>query len=259
MSGEVAAITPDSVEHEPGDELELVGEHVLAVHRRRRRWCRRGWRSCPRDRDPAAGVERAGVLPRRRVGHAAAVGILGRFRDPQAAASRPSRCSSTLAMSGSAATSVRSNSGCTSIFAAALAGWVGPPSDVAQRIAHLVLLQELVEVRPLAGPRDAAQQDRAVVRPVEVLVEMAGDRHERAVRGAAALGRPLVGPHLRLDVVDADALAAAGQLVGALLHGRVARPGGLRRVRRRPGPAPPAGCPCRSRSRRPSPSWRRPG
>ena len=31
-------------------------------------------------------------------------------------------------MSGSAATSVRSNSGCTSIFAAALAGAVGPPS-----------------------------------------------------------------------------------------------------------------------------------
>ena len=33
-----------------------------------------------------------------------------------------------LAMSGSAATRLRSNSGCTSSFAAALAGAVGPPS-----------------------------------------------------------------------------------------------------------------------------------
>ena len=57
-----------------------------------------------------------------------------------------------------------------------------PALDVAQRVALFVRLQELVDVRPLARPRDAAQQQRAVVGPVEVLVEVTGDRDEAAIR-----------------------------------------------------------------------------
>ncbi len=164
-----------------------------------------------------------------------------------------------LAMSGSAATSVRLNSGCTSIFAAAFAGRGRPAFGIAQGVAELAPSStQLVDVRALARPRDAAQQDRAVVRAVEVLVEMPGDRDERAVRRAAAVDSALVGPHLRLDVVDADLLAAARQLVGAPLE--------VRRCARRPpsactrsrGCGPRAACPCRSRSRRPSPSSTRP-
>ena len=82
-----------------------------------------------------------------------------------------------------------------------LGGSRGSALDVAQAVAELVFLQELVDVRAFSGPRDSAQQDRAVVRAVEILVEMPGDRHERPVRRAAAVSGALVGPHLRLHVV----------------------------------------------------------
>ena len=75
---------------------------------------------------------------------------------------------------GSAATSVRSNSGCTSIFPAALARSGRSTFDVAQVVAELVLRQELVGVGALAGPGDPAQQNRAVVRPIEILERCPG-------------------------------------------------------------------------------------
>src|ERR671913_60429 len=48
----------------------------------------------------------------------------------------------------------------------------GSAFDVPQRVALLVGLEQLVDVRTLTGPGDAAQEQRPVVDAVEVLVEM---------------------------------------------------------------------------------------
>ena len=115
------------VEHEAGDELELVGEDVLAIHHAVAVGVRQ-------DRD---GVFRIAVL---RAGcsdplsfHGSVFGTLRPlgYSGVSETQSRPRSSQSmfiAFVISGSAATSVRSKSGCTSIFAAALAGAVGPPS-----------------------------------------------------------------------------------------------------------------------------------
>ena len=175
--------------------------------------------------------ERPGVLPQIGVGHAAAVRILRRLRNPEPALVIPvdvHRLVDQRLGGDEGEVELRMDldlrGGLRRCGRAAL--------DVAQRVTLLVRRQELVDVGPLAGPRDTAQQQRAVVRTVEVLVEVSGDRDEAAVRRLAAFDRALVGPDLRLDVVHADPLAAAGELVGAALRPGVAGAGGLRRVRR---------------------------
>ena len=199
MSGDVAAMTPDAVEHESGDELQLVGEHVLAIHHAVAVRVRE-------DRNRVLRIavlppaERPAVLPRFRVRQPAAVGILGSLRDPQAAAIVPVDVHGLLdeRLGGDERqVELRVHLDLRGGFG----GGGGSPFDVAQAVAELVFLQELVDVRAFSGPRDPAQQDRAVVRAVEILVEMPGDRHERPIRRAAAVSGALVGPHLRLHVV----------------------------------------------------------
>ena len=171
----------------------------------------------------------------RRVRHAAAVRVLGRLGDPQPALLVPvevhrlpdeglGRDERQVELGMHLDPRRRIGRGGRSAF------------DVAEAVAGFTFLQELVHVRAPAGPRDPAQQDRPVVRAVEILVEMPGNRHERAIRRAAAVGGALVGPHLRLDVEDAHAFAAAGELLGTLLESRVARAGRLRRVGRGQNP-----------------------
>src|SRR5688500_19194524 len=90
-----------------------------------------------------------------------------------------------------------------------LRGSRGSAFDVPQRVAFLVGLEQLVDVRTLAGPGDAAQEQRPIVDAGEVLVEMPGGRNEAAIRRPSAFDRALVGPDLRLDVGDAHPLSAA--------------------------------------------------
>ena len=222
MSGDVDAMTPSLVEHEPGDELELVGEDVLAIHHAVAV-------GVGQDRDGVLGIarlrerlERAGVPRRCRVRHASAVGILGRFRHPQPALLVPIDVH-RLGDERLGGDERQVELGVHLDLRGGLRRRGRAAFGVAQRVAELVLLHQLVDVGALAGPRDAAQQDRAVVGAVEVLVEVSGDRDEGAIRRAAAVDGLLVGPHLRLDVVDADLLAAARQLVGAALEVGVAR------------------------------------
>ena len=190
MSGDGRGDDAALVEDEPGDELELVGEDVLAVHDAVAV-------GVGEDRDGVL-ADRASAVPARAircpataavVRHAPAVRILGRFRDPQPAAlvpvdvhrlgdqrlggdERQVELGMHLDLRGglrrARSVRLRRSAGASPSF---------------------VFLDELVDVRALARPRDAAQQDRPVVRAVEVLVEMPGDRDERAVRRAAAARR----------------------------------------------------------------------
>ena len=129
MSGDVRDDHAVLVEDEAGDEIEPVGEDVLLVHDAVAVGVRE-------DRDRVLGIavllparSEPRVLPR--------LSVFGQPRRPLGYSGvsethrRPFSSQSmfiALLISGSAATSVRSNSGCTSIFAAALAGAVGPPS-----------------------------------------------------------------------------------------------------------------------------------
>ena len=220
------------VEDEPGDELELVGKDVALVHHA-------VFIGIREDRDRVlrlAGClrthERPGILPELGVLRAPAVGILRRFRDPEAAALVPvdvHRLGDQRLGRYQRQVEVRMHLDRRRRLRRMHRAAIG----IAQRVAELFLLDELVEVRPACRPGDPAQQNRAEVRPVEVLVHVARDGHERAIRRLAAVDGALVGPHLRLDVVDADAAAARRQLFGAALEADVARAGGLRRVGRR--------------------------
>ncbi len=208
-----------------------------------------GSRSCCRRSDPLSF--HGSVF-----GSFAAVRILGRFRDPQPAALVPVDVHGLVDQGlGRDERQIELR---VHLDLRGSLGWSGrSPFDVAQVVAELVLRQELVDVRALAGPGDPAQENRAVVRSIEILVEVPGDRNERAIRRLAAVHGALVGPHLRLHVVDAHALAAAGELLGPFLGGWHCGQAASA-CRRQPESWPRAGCPCRSRSRRPSPSWTRP-
>lgn len=81
--------------------------------------------------------------------------------------------------------------------------------DVAQRIAQLARFAELVDVLTLSGPGDAAQDQAADAVVAEVAMVMAGDA------GEGAILLLLIGPHLRLDVVNVHGLLLCHSLGGA--------------------------------------------
>ena len=83
--------------------------------------------------------------------------------------------------------------------------------DIAQRIAQLCRFAQFVDVFTLSGPGDAAQDHRADAVVAEIAMIMAGNAGE----GAILLF--LIGPHLRLDVVNIDRLLLRHGLGGTLL------------------------------------------
>ena len=212
------------VEDKTGHELELVGEHVLPIHQAIAIRVRQ-------NRDGVLGIacltgrpERPRIPPWRHVQHAPAVRILRGLRDPQPALLVPvdvHRLGDERLGGHERQIELRMNFD----LCRSLAGRGRPAFRVAQRVPEFILLHELVNVRALACPGDPAEQDRAVVRAIEVLVQVAGNRHERSIGHATAIDGSLVGPHLRLDIVDADFLAAASELVRPALEVGVARAG----------------------------------
>ena len=219
------------VEDETRDELEPVGEDVSLVHDAVAV-------GVGEDRDAVLRlalhlerIERTAFLPHVGVGLAAAVGIFGRLADPEAAPLVPVEVHDLVDQrlggdEGEFELGVELDLG---------GGfrWMGRATfGVAQRVTGFVAAAEDVDVGALAGPGDAAEQERAVVGAVEIFVAVAGQRHEGAIRFGCAGDGALVGPHLRLDVVNVHALALRDGFRGAGLRLLVAAAAGVVGFRR---------------------------
>ena len=93
---------------------------------------------------------------------------------------------------------------------------------IAER-GEFIRLGELVEVRAIARPRDAAQQHRAIREVAEGRHLVSEQTGERAIR-LPALALVLERPHLRLDVIHADLVGGGlGVLLVAAVLGHVRR------------------------------------
>ncbi|CAB4583851.1 unannotated protein [freshwater metagenome] len=210
------------IKYEAGDEFELVGKDMLFVHHA----VAIGVFEPGNAVDGIAVVffrPGAAVLPLLHIQLAAAVRILGRLADPQAALFIPVDVHD-LVDERLGGDEREIELGMHFDFLRGLVRMRGTALDVAEVVAEFLRLAKFVRVFTLAGPGDAAQEQRAQRRMAEVFVIVAGDAHERTV------GILFIGPHLWLDVVDADDLAALGDFLGALVRLFVACPLRFRRV-----------------------------
>ncbi len=220
-----------AVEHEAGDELELVGEHLLAVHHAVTVGVGENGDAILGLALGAGAAQVTAVLPRLGVGHAAAVGILGGFGDPQAAALVPVHVHD-LVHQRLGGDEGQVELGVDLDLGGGLGRMRRTVGRITEGVAQFLGAAKLVDVGALTGPGDAAEEDGAVVGAVEVLVEVAGNGDERTVGLRGALEAAFVGPHLRLDVVDIDALAEGDGLGGAGLGLAVAAAAGVDRLGR---------------------------
>ena len=107
----------------------------------------------------------------------------------------------------------------------------GSALDIPQIVTQLISLAQLIHIRPLPRPGDPPQQQRPEIRPTEVRIVVPWN----ADKGPVVV--LLIGPNLRLNVIDADLLASLGDLRSAFGRLVIARPGSLRRVSSGQNPA----------------------
>ena len=214
------------VKDEAGGELEFVCKDLLRIHDAIA--VRVG-----EDGDPVLGFavidsrnERSGILPRLNIGLAEPVGILGRFNDPEAAFIVP------VDVHGVVDQRLTGDQRDVELRVDFEVLWQilwarDTAFDVAEGVAEFVRLAEFVDTITLSGPGDASEDHRADAVVGEIRVPVTGNMDKGAVAFAAAFDGVFIGPDLRLDVVNVDALLLGDVLGGALLSFLVALAAGI--------------------------------
>ena len=211
------------VENEAGNEVEALVKNRLLIHHAVAVGVREAGNFVDRLALLHAGrrVDAAVVLPLLaavvRAHAAAAIRILRGLGDPQRTVGRPVKVH-RLVDERFGGDELEREVGMNFEVLERVRRALRAPSRVGQR-GEFLLLHELIEVVAFPGPRDAAQEHRAILRQVEGLEQVPGDADERAVRFRAALPRIFINPHLRLHVINLRLAAAA---FAAASVGRVA-------------------------------------
>ena len=100
----------------------------------------------------------------------------------------------------------------------------GSTLHIPQIVPQLLRLAQLIHIAPLPRPRDPPQQQRPEIRPAEIRIVVPRDANEGPI---AVL---LIGPDLRLDIIDADFLAPLRDLLGPFGSFLIAHSSRFRRV-----------------------------
>ena len=219
---------PALVKHAAGGELDLVGKNGFLVHDAVTIGVAENGDAIERIALILSRLDAAAVLPGIHIGLAQAIRILRCLNDPQATFCIPVNVHGLVDQrlrGDEREVELRMHFEMLRQFLSTRHA----AFHIAERITQLVGLAEFVHVLTLSGPGDAAQDGGADAVVAEVFVVMAGDAGEgaisdgsrgrlaRIIRAAGGVHAPLIGPHLRLNVVDVHGPLFGHGFSGALL------------------------------------------